>query len=56
MKKPEYVRVKLEDVSQEFIEEYHLLEKKATDGSILKFSVADMDYLSQANWLKTCSE
>ena len=28
MEKPKYVRVKLEDVTQEFIEEYHLLENK----------------------------
>ena len=28
MEKPEYVRVKLEDISQELIEEYHLLENE----------------------------
>ena len=28
MENPEYVRVKLEDIPQEFIEEYHLLENK----------------------------
>ena len=28
MEKPEYVRVKLEDSPQEFIEEYHLLENE----------------------------
>ena len=28
MEKPEYVKVKLEDISQEFIEEYHLLENE----------------------------
>ena len=28
MEKPEYVRVKLEDVPQEFVEEYHLLENE----------------------------
>ena len=28
MEKPEYVRLKLEDLPQEFIEEYHLLENK----------------------------
>ena len=28
MEKSEYVRVKLEDIPQEFIEEYHLLENE----------------------------
>ena len=28
MENPEYVRVKLEDITQEFIEEYHLLENE----------------------------
>ena len=28
MEKPEYVRVKLEDIPQEFIEEYHLLDNE----------------------------
>ena len=28
MEKPEYVRVKLEDIPQEFIKEYHMLENK----------------------------
>ena len=28
MEKPEYVRVKLEDIPQEFVKEYHMLENK----------------------------
>ena len=28
MENPEYVRVKLEDIPQEFIDEYNLLDKK----------------------------
>ena len=28
MEKPEYVRVKLEDIPQEFIKEFHLLENE----------------------------
>ena len=28
MEKPEYIRVKVEDIPQEFIDEYNLLEKK----------------------------
>ena len=53
--KPEYVRVKLDDIPQEFIKEYHLLENERHGWVYFEVSVAAVDYRSQANWLTTCS-
>ena len=56
MENPECVRVKLEDIPQEFIEEYHLLENERHGWVYFEISVAAMDYRSQAKLLTTCSE
>ena len=55
MERPEYVKIKLEDIPQEFIDEYNLLAYAHNGWVFLKLLRAATASLKVGNWLMTSS-